>query len=424
MVSKFATAMGVILLLVPQVGLGAEATSHQHTHEEEPRCPDPKTVSDVIRCLTTSHNSIQVSSRGVSASDLGISAASLWSNPDLQVQGMRDPKGASYQVQTTLMFEPPFLGSRLARIEAAKSTSERSKAAHELLQSSIKVEGILKLTRLRQILREMQINELSRSAISKALSAIHSRGRLTPELETTESIFSLASNEATIAHSFLADERREIGHFFEVHTGYSFSQLEKVLREEYGIWPKLDKEKPYQANSPETRVLNADLKLSHASLDFERSKTFSGFRLGPMFQTEMSDIRGQENLLGIQLDIPLPLFNVNGAGTAQARSEIVKSETALQLGKAEEEHERLEQIESYEHAVKVLKSLPSQADLDKRIARGFGQYQRGLINAPHLMELYRQGVEFLKSRHERERQALVSLWKVYFIENRASEEMP
>ncbi|MBL7715854.1 MAG: hypothetical protein JNL01_10355 [Bdellovibrionales bacterium] len=194
MVSKFATAMGVILLFVSQVGHGSEAAPHQHTHEEHSRCPDPKTASDVIRCLTTSHNSIQVSSRGVSASDLGISAASLWSNPDLQVQGMKDPHGSSYQVQTTLMFEPPFLGSRLARIEAARSTSERSKATHELLSSSIKVEGILKLTRLRQILREMQINELSRGAISKALAAIHSRGRLTPELETTESSFILASN--------------------------------------------------------------------------------------------------------------------------------------------------------------------------------------------------------------------------------------
>ena len=423
MVRNHATAMGITLIFLSAVATASENQNHEHLHESHPRCPDPGTPADVIRCLTSSHNLIQISLKGLKATEEGTSASRQWSNPELQVQGMKNPRGSSYQVQSTLIFEPPFLGTRIARIHAATSESERSRAMHELLQSTIKVDGILKLTRLRQILREIQINRLSQEALTRALSAIHLRGRLTPEMETSESIFGLASHATTLENSFLADEKQEIGHFFEVHTGYTFSQLEKALPPEYEVWPILEKNIPYRADSPKARILEAELKLSQAGLDAERAKTFSAFRLGPMFQTELKDNTDRETLLGFQFDIPIPLFNLNGEGTSRAGSELVRSEIALQLGNAEEEHERLEQLECYNRAINIMKSLPSQSNLDGLIKRGISQHQRGLINASQLMELFRQGMEYLRSRHQRERQALASLWKVYFIENRTNEEM-
>jgi outer membrane protein TolC len=254
----------------------------------------------------------------------------------------------------------------------------------------------------------------------KLLKQYRSRPALTPEQEVSLGTLEMAESDYLLRQTALLDEERRISHYFHVSTGHSLEEISNVLPTIPKSWPKVDSTVASERSSPEVRYLAKEREVSIAELSIARAASWPDIRLGPMMMLDQEGPR-KRSFIGFELDLPLPLFNINGAGRAAASVGIATSERAIEIQKKDDAHERNEQLSAYESATSALSQTPTAEKVKQRHVSMEKQFLRGVVPSALILEAHRQLFELEKSRHERELTAIRALWTLYRIDGKILE---
>ncbi len=422
-----------ILMLAFTVEAHAENITHaahsgeeglSHVHGSHPECPLPATVQDILSCARENHPDVKRARLASSQTQALPSVAKQIPNPEFEAQSVYGKTLGDQQMQTQISVVQPIEwgGKRSARIRQAEARGRQADADVTQAQTEVTIQTVLRLYRLKQIEKEKSYLQEAINTFSKLIAQYRTRPRLTPEQEVGLATFEMARSDTKVKQSALGQEEREIEHYFHVATGHGLKEIQSFLPSAPARWPAISEHATKELPSPRLGRLVADHELSLADLDLAKSSAWPEFKVGPMIQ--LQNYGGiQSQLFGFQLNLSLPVFNLNGGGRAFAAKGIASAEGYIELLKDEDAHERAEKVRGYRSAVETLAedAMPA-ADLQKRHHRVEALSTRGLVSSSLVIEAHRQMIELEKSRNERELKALVALWEIYSLEGRALKE--
>lgn len=315
------------------------------------------------------------------------------------------------ELEANLSFPIELGGKRGSRRGHANATKLNALALQEVTKSDIKIETVTNLFRLRQLTNEKAVVHESLNAFDKVIGQLKKLPRLSAQQEVSLSLFEIALEEARINESEIFEEERKIEHYFHISTGHSLSEIQAFLPKPKKIWPSVrsvDSKEP----SPEIKTLKSLTQLAHQELEIQKSNAWPDIKLGPSLAIEKEG--GTNNkMYGLNLQIPLSIFQVNGGGKSFAKSELLRAKKNEQFAKDEEKHERFEQSKVYESAVSILNRTMKQKVVDKKHKRIEKLYLRGVVSSSVFLESIRQKLSYLKSRNRRELTAVKALWNIY-----------
>lgn len=404
------------LILSPIIGLSSEemhasGESEKHVHGTHMECPLPKSTSDIISCSLSFHPSIKLGRLELdSATKLNEKLAQV-PNPTISTKYLKGEEGRS-AMETNLAFVIELGGKLSARKEYAQEIMRHQKVSNKILESNVKFETIIKLFRLRQVIVERSIIKKTIKAFAKVVGRLNNLPRLSAEQNTSLTLFEMALDEAKINDSELFQEERTLEHFFHISTGHSLDEIRTFLPPPVKVWPKVDE--ALRATSNEIEKLQSLSQIAQRELNIEKSNSWPDLKVGPSVSFSKSG-ETQEEMVGFNLQIPLPLFQRNGGARAYARSRFLKAQKGLSYARNEQEHERYEQLTIYKNSVATLKQTMRQADLDKKQKKVEKLYLRGVVSSSTFLDSLKQKLNYLKSRNHRELTAVKSLWSLYKI---------
>lgn len=416
----------LILVLWPGLILSTETpATHEigeHEHGTHPECPLPKTAQDVVVCARENHPDVRRGRLRVERAKAQPDAVSQIPNPSLQVQSVYGNYNNAPQMQTQVSLTQPLGlgGERSARRQEAEARAGVADGELNISQADITFQTVNHLHRLRQLNREKTIVEETLDTYRKLLRQYRSRPALTPEQEVSVGTLEMAEADYVLRQTALLDEERRISHFFHVATGHSLAELSKVLPALPKPWPSLQATESKEHVSPEVHRLLKEKDISIAELSIARANSWPDIRLGPMMMLDQEGDR-KRTFIGFELDLPLPFFNLNGAGRAAASVGVATSERAISIQRKDEAHERNEQLHAYESATRSLDITPSVEKVNQRHRSMEKQFLRGVVPSSLILEAHRQLFELEKSRHERELTAIKALWTIYRIDGKILE---
>ncbi|MBT3583677.1 MAG: TolC family protein, partial [Halobacteriovoraceae bacterium] len=263
--------------------------------------------------------------------------------------------------------------------------------------------------RLRQVLSEKKLLVEALSAFNKVIGQLKKLPRLSAEQIASLTLFEMALEETKINKSELFAKERKLEHYFHIATGHSVDEIIDFLPKSPDRWPTILKEG--KLNSPKVTKLRSLADLAQSGVEIEKAKAWPNLRIGPSFAIE-KDGRSENKMIGLNIQLPLPLFQVNGGGKAYARSELLRAQKSVILTLEEEGHERYEQQRVYESAVDILKETMKQSVVESKHKRVEKLYLRGVVSSSVLLESLKQKLSYLKSRNLRELTAIEALWSI------------
>jgi cobalt-zinc-cadmium efflux system outer membrane protein len=393
----------------------------EHEHGSHSECPLPRTAQDVVLCARENHPEVRKAQLRFERAKAQPDAVSQMPNPSLQVQSVYGNYGDAPQMQTQISLTQPLGlgGERSARRKEAEARASTVDSELNIAKADVTFQTVIYLHRLRQLTREKAIVQDTLETYRKLTRQYRSRPALTPEQEVFLGTLEMAEADSLLRQTALLDEERKISHYFHVSTGHSLDELSKVLPQVPKTWP-LVQESPSERASPEVHRLLREKEVSLAELSIAQAASWPDIRLGPMIMLDQEGPR-KRNFIGFELDLPLPLFNLNGAGRAAASVGIATSERAIEIQKKDDSHERNEQLTAYRSATQALSQTPTLARVDERHRLMEKQFLRGVVPSALILESHRQLFELEKSRHERELTAVRALWVLYRIDGKILE---
>lgn len=394
-----------------------------HRHGAHPECPLPKSAIDVVRCAQVENPAVKRFRLSTDQSKGLPDVAKQIPNPDLDIQSGFGKSNGEEKSNVQLGFRQPIEwgGKRSSRIRTAEAQQNRAVAAQTEIEADIVISTVTKLHRLRQVELEKKALLGTIDALTRVINQQKSRAALAPEQQGALSVYRMALSDNRIRESEIFEEERAIEHFFHVSTGHSLKELLKVLPESIKNWPSVTDEPRTSGVSPALKLAFADRELAQSEVDEASAKAWPNLSLGPQVTFEREGNKS-DTLIGVALVMDLPLLNLNGAGKAYSRMGLSKAESLIVMTKAEESHERAEQVRIYRNALETLKNSPTPEQIDLEHSQNQKLANRGMISGSLLIESYRQRNDLLKGRNGRELKAIEALWTIYKLDGRIFEE--
>ena len=397
--------------------------SKKHQHGSHLECPLPTSNLDIISCALEFHPRIKKEGYNIDISEQSLKKESQIPNPTLSSRyttGDVDGKEVS-ELEANLSFVLELGGKRSSRKSFAHAKKSEALASYEQIRAAVKQLTILNLYRLRQVLEERELTEEALQAFDKIITSLKKRPRLSAEQEASLTLFELAYEETKVDDSQLYEEEKKLEHYFHISTGHSLKEIRPFLPKTPKSWPKILPPKAKDSVSVDLKRLQARSEIALQELELERSDAWPDVSIGPSLSIEKEGST-QNKMIGFNIQIPIPLFNANGGGKAFARSKLIKSQRDISLSKAEETHERFEQLKVYESAVRVLTGTMKRKVIEKKHNKIEKMYLRGVISSSLFLDSLRQKISYLKSRNNREISAINALWSVYKYDGIIFEE--
>ncbi|EPZ51171.1 outer membrane efflux protein [Bacteriovorax sp. BAL6_X] len=398
-----------------------EHKRNRHIHGAHKECSLPKSTQDIINCALSFHPSVKRQEGKVSSAALLEDKAGQYPNPKISaryVQGDNNGEKTS-ELETNLTFTIQLGGKNSAKTGTAKAYHLQAQASAEAIKSQIKMNTILNLYRLRQVVDEKRVLAETLMAFEKVIGQLKKLPRLAAEQEASLTLFEIAFEEAKVNESELFEEERKLEHFFHIATGHSFKEIYPYLPRAVKSWPKVSDEGTGK-DSPELKKLKSLSQLATVKLNDQKAQAWPDLQIGPSFSVD-KDGSEEVKKLGVNLQIPIPLFQVNGGGKAHARSELLRSQRNIKLTRAEENHERYEQLQVYESSTRILSKTLKQDVIEKKHKRIERLYQRGVVSSSTFLDSLKQKDSYLKSRNHRELTAVKALWNIYMYDGKIFE---
>lgn len=388
-------------------------------------CRPPSSAKDVVDCIVQASPSVRSGVLGVEQSKEGVGAAGMIPNPQFQAQyGMGKQLGDEL-MQTQLVLVQPIEwgGKRSSRVASAEAAHSAASADFAGQKMDARTQAILSLYRFNQLDTERATLEEAIKTYRTLASQYRKRPRLTPEQEIALGVFELAQSDYEIRLLTLDEEERALERFFAVSGGYTLEQIRKVYPEQPKVWPEAPAQSSQAAGSPELQRALADRELAEADLRIARAGAWPTLGFGPLVQFQ-SEGPIQGTLFGFQLNIDVPVFNLNGPGRAAARKGLERSEFQLETFRRSEALERQVWAKTYQDSRRLLSKMASPKTLERKHKQVESLFLRGVVPSGLVIEAHRQRVDFERSRHERTLRALEALWRVYRIDGVAFEKEP
>lgn len=376
---------------------------------------------DIIACAESRSPEIQTAQLELGRAKAEVGAAGQWKNPQLSAETFRGKVGSEQRSETDIALAVPIeLGGKISA-RTAVATGGVSVAEAKLFEARAKVRSqvLVKLHRLRQVLHEQEIVEEAIRTFSKLISQYSKRPGLSPEQQVSYSVYQLSRGEYDLRRSETVDEILELNSYFKFTLGLSADEIKGALPESPRSWPTITTEKSVRL-SPQQKILQAELDTANAGLSLARSEAWPTLTVGPSFQMQTEAGRSN-NLVGVNVSLPLPLFNANGGAKVAAAASVQVSEARRTLGLREQDLRREQLIKTYEQSIKTLGTSISHKEIEKRHTDAERLFSKGIVPSSLIIEAHRTSFELEKTRHEREIHALEALLNLYAIDGNILE---
>ncbi len=385
-------------------------------------CAQLNTFKDILDCALENHPDLIRGKKALFQADSFEDQAGQIPNPELDMKVTRGNNMGDNLAnnQIDLPFTIQLGGKRSARIE--KALAEKDQVASEFLKTkeNVYISVLKTLHRIRQVHMEKGILEEALETFLKIQRQYKSRPKLGPEQEVSLGIFQLAEGDYKLRKTLLDTEENTLERNIEVATGKKFPHDKPVLPPKKSDWPD------YSLNSLELRgsdirLSQAEFKIAQADLELAKSDSWPDLKIGPTVEN-ISEGPIRWWTYGINLSLPLPLFNVNGGGRAVARAGLLKSERSLELRKMELNQLQNILLTQYQKSVRSLKESVSFSEVESRHISVERQFVRGVVPSSLVIEAHRQMVDYASSQNEQELIALEALLKLKALEGSLFEK--
>lgn len=362
-------------------------------------CPEPKELNDVLECLRNKHKLVLLKNLEVENTEKLGEALGQIPNPTLNAQSVFSEDASETEV--TLM-QNVDIGGKLNALEGkGKLIHAMKKNELALTKEEVIQEVLLNIHHLTHLHETLKVNREILSSLNKVIKALTGRPALTPEQEASLLNFRLQEGEVRNQVALLEDEEEEVLLFFLVNGGYRKKQMLSVMEEHaHTLHIKEDEGLSLTLNQ-----LALQTKLAEKELTLAKAQVFEDIKIGPRFLREGTD-RSNENLFGIAVQIPLPLWNTNSAGKALARTTLLNAQKNFNLLKDQEDLKKNSLKKRIKKLSESLKLLPERDELIKTHARVEKLYTRGLITPSSFLDSHRIWRDVTSSRLELEEKIL------------------
>lgn len=387
----------------------------------EPNCASPSSYRDLIACAESRSLEIQTAQLEVDRSNALIEAAGQWRNPELSAETFQGKVGGQNQSETDISLGVPIeMGGKIsARTAVARGGFGLAEAKLYEARAKIRSQILLKLHRLRQVIHEQEIADEAIRTFGKLIRQYAKRPGLSPEQQISFSVYQLSKSEYELKRSNTVEEILGLDAFFKLNLGLSTEQIRSVLPSSPKSWPKIDSSKNVRS-SPKLQILQAELETAKAELSLAQSEAWPTLTVGPSLKMQTES--GQSNnLMGINVSLPLPLFNINGGARAVAAAGVKLNETRRELGVREQSLRREELRNVYSQSVQALTESLSHENIEQRHRDAERLFTKGVVPSALVIEAHRTSFELEKTRHEREIRALEALLDLYAIDGNILE---
>lgn len=363
-------------------------------------CPSPGELNDVLECLKEKHQLVLLKNLDVQNSKDLEKFLGQRPNPKLNIQSVHSSH--SSQTQVTVMQELD-LGGQLNALKG------KGRLVHDVRKNELAVtreeviqEVLLNIHHLTHINETLNVNHEILASLLKVTGALKKRRALTPEQEASLSNFNLQMGEVRNLIALLEDEQEEVLLFFLINGGYSKESMLKVM-EDHGhslhIKEKEGLSLSLERLGLETKIAEKDLKLAKASV-------FENISIGPMFiKDEVDEV--SEELFGVSVNIPLPLWHQNQAGKALAQRALRSARERFSFEKEKEDLQKVSLQKRIDKLQESLSELPDKKVLKKTHARMEKLYSQGLVSPSSFLDSHRVWRDVTSSRLELEEKILL-----------------
>jgi cobalt-zinc-cadmium efflux system outer membrane protein len=346
-----------------------------------------------------------------------VGVAGQWRNPELSVSTLH---GESASEADLALGVPIELGGKIsARLRVAESGVAKAELALFEVRANIRHALLLKLHRLRQLFHEQEVVDESIGTFSKLVAQYAARPKLSPEQEISVSVFRMSKSEYDLKMAELNDELSSISVFIKAHLGLSVEKVKSMLPPVPNSWPNVEKG-INQSSSIRLKQTEAEVRAAESELALAKSEAWPTLVLGPTFKLQTEGGRS-DRFYGVNLSLPLPLFNTNGAGQEAGKATVALAKAGRGYAVDELERRRDELVQIYERSVKILNLTISHQDIEKKHADVERLFFKGVVPSSLVIEAHRTFTELEKSRNERELRALEALFSIYVLDGKTPE---
>lgn len=387
----------------------------------EPKCTSPSNYRDLIACAELRSPEVQSAQLEVDRSKALIDAAGQWRNPELSAETFQGKVGGQNQSETDITLGVPIeLGGKIAaRKGVARGGLSLAEARLYEVRAKVRSQILLKLHRLRQVAHEQEIADEAIRTFTKLIQQYSKRPGLSPEQQISFSVYQLSKSEYELKRSNTAEEIVGLDAFFKLNLGVGADQVRTALPPSQKTWPKISSAENV-GPSPKQKILQAELDTAKAELSLAQSEAWPTLTVGPSLKMQKES--GQaNNLMGVNMSLPLPLFNINGGARAAAAAGVKLSETRREFGLREQVLRREELRGVYEQSVRSMTESLSHEDIEKRHRDAEKLFIKGVVPSALVIEAHRTSFELERTRHEREMRALEALLDIYAIDGNILE---
>jgi cobalt-zinc-cadmium efflux system outer membrane protein len=376
----------------------------------------PNNYQALLNCAENRSPEIQNAKLEFEAAQKQVQAAGQWKNPEFAAETFRGRVAGETRAETDLSLGVPIeLGGKISARKAV-AQGEVSFAEAKLFEARAKVraELYLKLHRLRQLLHEREVVDEAIGTFSKLIGQYSRRPGLSPEQQVSLSVFQLSKSEYDLKRSANLDEESALDSYFKLAVGFATDKVKNLVPQSPKRWPAFTASSNPRFSAKQ-RLLQAQVNAAQAEFQAAKSESWPTLTVGPSVKM-VEESRASDQLVGFNVSLPIPLFNVNGGGRAAASANVQLAESRKQFGLREQELEKEKLLKIYDQSVKYLSTSLSHQEIERRHEEAEKLFIKGVVPSSMVIEAHRTSFELEHARHERELKALEALLGLYAIE--------
>lgn len=378
----------------------------------------PQNYSELVNCAVTQSSEISISNQQLRTAESLESSVTQWVNPDLEIESIQKGSEKS-ENSASLLFSLDVSGKRSARAAESRAEFEKARAVNSISVAQAKLELILKLYRLSHLKTEIKIEQEAVGTFSKIIEQFQKRPALSPEQEVSLSVFSMAMADHELNLAALESEDAKLIQEIITSTGIDRDLIYKNLPSKKSTWPQVSSQNSTN-NSPQIRVAQSELQAAKSFKNKIDAEAWSDLKIGPALK-QVKDASVSENFVGVALSVPLPLFNLNGAGKKYSQQKLFEAEMNYEFSIRKGPALRNQLVKRYEKVVSSLKkSLPSKS-IEAKHNQMEKLFFKGLVSSPLVIEAHRQLIELEQKRNVSELNAIEALGSLHIIDNNLTE---
>lgn len=379
-------------------------------------CANLNSANKILQCAIQNHPLIQVIKTDIEARSHRIGVARQMPNPELEVEGVKKAgDGMTSELNLLHTFE---LGrKRSARVSLARARKTASEIELLRKRESIAVRTVLDLYRMRQITAELDVVEESRETFESIREQYEKLGRLNPEQQVSIAIFNLAQEQNALKEAALRNEVEGIASKLQFILGAPVTFSVDVLPKLKSDWPDLG---VVELGGSAIQEIENNITIAKGNYAQARGRSWPDLAIGPKVEIDTGTF--DEQLYGLALALPLPLYQTNKSGRAAALQGVRREELFSTYARSD-----LEREVKYLHlvyrrcALAVLRAL-ERKEIIAQHTELHKLLKRGVISASLVIELHRQLLEYFDTLHVQELQGVEALWKLYALQGTIFEE--